>query len=476
MLPGDVGLEWAQLFPEHRRLISAGRVPPFTLFRFRQGEYGSRTLADGSVDTGGLQQHMLTMDRALAEVIPVSIHSVFTTDEPRASFQIKEPYWRGSITVHPICPSADWKKAIHTIRELLAEINPDLVHIHHPHNAIDRAIIDGLPKDIGVVASYHGAPAPVSITAPGKRGYLEKLLGRYGEYRETLAISPALYQTIVDSVDFVSRRLLGIDLGAQRACSAALRHGHGTYQVHNLSAVSQAGQQDLASFPSIVVHPPVDTDFFSPERVTEQVRTELRRLLGVPEGRPIFSYHARICPDKGQACLPEVIAEVRKLTDVPFSVVLVGPEYEVGALEHLKTEIARYGQADSFILMSGRSQEFIRDLLSISTLCLFPSFNEGLGRTAVEAQLMKVPVIAHDVGGIPEVVRHKATGCLVKPRDTLNFAREICTLLASPELRSEYGQNGRAFMINEFDYRSIAARVLENLYLPQLFNTRRALI
>lgn len=475
ILPGEVGLDWAAFLGN--RLIHADRVPAFTLFRFRQGEYGTRLLADGGIDTGGLQQEMERVDATLAEHFPVTIHVAYVAKSDREPYQISPPHWRGSICVHPISfSSGRVSENADSVLRLLSECAPDVVHLHDPHNELDREIAERIPESIGVVASNHGAPVPATAVPAARRSYVGKFIERYGEHRKKTGMTDSLALTVADTLQFLERRIRGISSVTHKVNNEALKHGHGIYHAFNLSAVSEAGKGNLNNFPSVVVHPPVDSDFFSPERVSPHANHELRYSLKLHDDRPLLLYHARICLQKGQAYLPQVIAEAKRTLQEPFTVVLVGPESEAGAVDRLHREIRRFGQEDSFVVTGGKSQTYIRDLLGISRLCLFPSFNEGLGLTAVEAQLMKVPVIAHAVGGIPEAVRHGVTGSLVAPGDVKGFAREICHLIDSPTLCAEYGHHGRELMIREFDPRRIAVQILERLYLPQLLNTGRVSI
>ncbi len=472
ILPGKVGLEWAEL--TGNRLMHVDQVPAFTLFRFRHGEYGTHVLPDGSIHTGGLEQEMERVDAILAEHFPITIHVVHVARAEREPYQFKLPHWRGKIHVHPVTLSSSRaRENAELILTLLRSRNPHIVHMHEPHSELDRIIAESIPASIGLVASNHGAPVLKDVSSVPKRNPLSKFVERYRHHRKRFGIKDSLALTATDSLQFLERRLRGHNVSTVKVNHEALKHGHRVYHAFNLSAVSKAGQGNLHNVPSVVVHPPVDPEFFSPERVPEGADRDLRASLAIDDDCPLVLYHARICAQKGQSYLPQVIARVRKSFQGPFKVVLIGPETEEGALQRLHEEIRRYGQEDAFIVTGGGSQEFIRDLLGISTLCLFPSFNEGLGLTAVEAQLMKVPIIAHDIGGIPEVVRHGVTGSLIQPGDVEGFAREISTLLNSPQLRTEYGQRGRDLMLREFDPRGIALQVLERLYLPQLLNIGR---
>jgi glycosyltransferase involved in cell wall biosynthesis len=301
---------------------------------------------------------------------------------------------------------------------------------------------------------------------------------RFSAHRESHSVPAAAYHTALDACAYVSKILLhpndqrgGI---TRKITSQVAKTGHGVYHAYNLSAVSRAGQRAFEDLPSIIMHPPGDATFFSRDLITENQMRDIREEIGTLDDRPILSYHARISAMKGQAFLPQVIAQLKAIYSQPFSLVIVGPESESGALQVLNREIERFGVRDSVAVVGGRSQDFIRGLLGVSSVCVFPTFCEGLGLTAVEAQLMEVPVVAHKVGGVSDVVREGVTGRLIKPGDARGFAEAIAGLLDSPQLRSEYGSAGRQLMKRDFSPHGLAAYAMQRLYLPQLLNCGRA--
>ncbi len=70
---------------------------------------------------------------------------------------------------------------------------------------------------------------------------------------------------------------------------------------------------------------------------------------------------------------------------------------------------------------------------------VLPSRSEGLGYVLLEAGMAGLPVVATNVGGIPEVIQHKETGILVRSGDVDELASGIDTLLVDPSLRTLLG-------------------------------------
>ncbi len=87
---------------------------------------------------------------------------------------------------------------------------------------------------------------------------------------------------------------------------------------------------------------------------------------------------------------------------------------------------------------------------SAADVFLCPSRGEALGNVIIEAMASGTPVVAFQVGGIPDLVRSKMTGILAKPWDTREFSRGILELLEDDILRNEISQRSRKLIVDEF--------------------------
>jgi glycosyltransferase involved in cell wall biosynthesis len=85
-----------------------------------------------------------------------------------------------------------------------------------------------------------------------------------------------------------------------------------------------------------------------------------------------------------------------------------------------------------------------------ATLVVVPSRVEGFGLVALEAAMMGRPVVATNVGGLPEVVQHEATGLIVDADDMGAFVRAIERLLDDPSAAREMGARARERALGRF--------------------------
>jgi len=101
-------------------------------------------------------------------------------------------------------------------------------------------------------------------------------------------------------------------------------------------------------------------------------------------------------------------------------------------------------------------QSCMPDVLASATIVVLPSYTEGLPKVLVEASATGKPIVATDIPGCRDVVRHKVNGLLVPPKDPYALAKAIWELLDSPEKRRKYGAAGRRMAVEMFDENIIA--------------------
>jgi glycosyltransferase involved in cell wall biosynthesis len=83
--------------------------------------------------------------------------------------------------------------------------------------------------------------------------------------------------------------------------------------------------------------------------------------------------------------------------------------------------------------------------------------------TLQEAQLMKKPVVATNVGGIPEIMKDNVTGFLVEKGDADGWIEKLSLLINDDQKRKTMGEAGRKFVEDNFSWNTIAKKFLEIL-------------
>ncbi|MCK4759393.1 MAG: glycosyltransferase, partial [Candidatus Aminicenantes bacterium] len=82
-------------------------------------------------------------------------------------------------------------------------------------------------------------------------------------------------------------------------------------------------------------------------------------------------------------------------------------------------------------------------ILSVFDIFLLPSLNEGMGRVLAEAMALGKPIVASNVGGIPDLVTHGKNGYLVPPQNPEELAKYTQLLLEDKDKREKMGRTGK---------------------------------
>ncbi len=104
-------------------------------------------------------------------------------------------------------------------------------------------------------------------------------------------------------------------------------------------------------------------------------------------------------------------------------------------------------------------------------IACFPSMSESFGVAAIEASACEVPVIASNIGGLPEVVIDGKTGYLVKPGNEQDLSEKMYHLVIDKELRKKMGLEGRKFVSKNYDWQE-NLKLMEK-YLYQIIEENR---
>jgi glycosyltransferase involved in cell wall biosynthesis len=217
----------------------------------------------------------------------------------------------------------------------------------------------------------------------------------------------------------------------------------------------------------VVIPSGVDTSRFQP-----LPPADFKARIGVPADRAVVGVVTRMRVRKGVDEFIRAIALLRR-TQPSAHGVIVG---EVDLDADLRQLVQSLGLQDHLTLLGRRSD--MPEVLSAFDVFVLCSHDEGMSNAILEAMAMEKAVVATDVGGTGEVVRHGHTGFLVPARDPEPLARALQEILAQPERLQEMGRLGRRIAVERFSAQSMV-RQMENLYFDlacgrQLRSTREA--
>jgi glycosyltransferase involved in cell wall biosynthesis len=184
-------------------------------------------------------------------------------------------------------------------------------------------------------------------------------------------------------------------------------------------------------------------------------RAAARRALGLPPAAFAAGVVATLRIGKGHRFLLEAWSRLQD-RDARLLVVGSGPQEEA-----LRAQVAALGLGERVVLAG--NQDDVVPWLQAMDLFVLPSLHEGVPQVIVQAQMCGVPVVATNVGGIPEAVADGVTGVLVPPEDVEALRGAIASLAQDAGRRRALGAAARDAAVRRFDLR-VMLDAMERLF------------
>lgn len=290
--------------------------------------------------------------------------------------------------------------------EVATEVKLDLLHVHYaiPHSIsafLARELNSDL-KYLPIVTTLHGT----DITLVGAdRSYLP--ITRFGILKS-------------DGVTAVSSYL------QQETCQ-----------------VFDIGCDKISIIPNFI-----DPGYYF-RRQNEQLRSKL-----APNGEKLVVHVSNFRPVKRITDCVRIFAAIQNKVKARLIMVGDGPEKAQGEW------LARQMGVSKNVCFVGK-QPGIVDYLSVADLLLLTSETESFGLSALEAMACEVPVIASNVGGLPEVIADGESGYLAEVGDIEGMAKYAIKILSSDNLQRKMGQFARQIAIEKFSTEKIMPLYLD---------------
>ncbi|MGD0123492.1 MAG: glycosyltransferase [Candidatus Limnocylindrales bacterium] len=178
---------------------------------------------------------------------------------------------------------------------------------------------------------------------------------------------------------------------------------------------------------------------------------------GIPEASPIVGVVARLEAEKGHRTLIEAWPLVLAAHPEAWLLV-VGEGSERDSLE---AQAASLGISRR-VVFTGRREDVpaVTAALDISVL---PSYREAQGLSVLEAMALSRPVVASEVGGIPEMIENGVSGLLVPPNDHVALADAIVRLLSDHPYADMIAKRGHDLVHDRFCI-ELMVNSIETLY------------
>jgi glycosyltransferase involved in cell wall biosynthesis len=215
-----------------------------------------------------------------------------------------------------------------------------------------------------------------------------------------------------------------------------------------------SGQKIIKSFASVVVNNGIDQEKFNPSKNF----TDIRKELAIDKNAILLLFIARFTAHKQPLTLIKAFALVlKKMPAIKLLMVGDGDQKEAAIILAKELSIEK-----SIIFLPFRQD--VPDILYGVNIFILPSLWEGLPIGLLEAMSMGKAVIATNVDGTCEIVRHQHNGYLIEHHNLQNELAEAIILLATDTaIREKYGANAIETVKNHFNVTHMT-RQIENIY------------
>ena len=182
----------------------------------------------------------------------------------------------------------------------------------------------------------------------------------------------------------------------------------------------------------------------------------LQQQLALSTNQSVILSVGRLSKEKGHADLLECfrqLCEEHPHLDCKLVIVGDGPERE-SLLAN-----ARASGVNERIVFTGQVAD-VAPFYAIADVCVLPSHSEGSPNVLLEAMAARVPVVATNVGGVPEIVEDEKSALLVPPGEPSSLAAGIARVLHDSNLQSRLTEAAAALVVKNHSAKDYAQSIM----------------
>ena len=243
--------------------------------------------------------------------------------------------------------------------------------------------------------------------------------------------------TVPAGADYVARQYRRLYRRLFERASWILALGQPSYEA--ICALGAFGEKTTRLMPNFV-------DF-------DRVPRQTARMVGRDDSRMKVVFTGTLVASKG---IYVVAAVAQRVTGMSFVLVGDGPsDVRAAFIRHLEGR----GLGDSVVVSDPQPNDRVLALLADADAFFFPSAREGFPFSVLEAMAVGLPIVASNVGALPEMVDVPAGGFLMPPDDVAGFADALERLRSDPKLRYDMGRHNRTQAEVRYDYDVVVKRL-----------------
>jgi glycosyltransferase involved in cell wall biosynthesis len=191
----------------------------------------------------------------------------------------------------------------------------------------------------------------------------------------------------------------------------------------------------------------IDSQFFDPEKISNEALLHLKKSLGIHPGDFVFVYVGRLTGDKG---INELLVAFKKIaTELNYAKLLLVGFFESELDPLCKETLFEIENNERVIFVP--FQKDVRPYYAVSNVLVFPSYREGFPNAVLEAGAMGLPCIATNINGCNEIIEDYENGILIPSKDTAALFMAMKKVMSDNKLRSHLQQNARPMIVSRFE-------------------------
>ncbi len=203
----------------------------------------------------------------------------------------------------------------------------------------------------------------------------------------------------------------------------------------------------------LVIFRGINTEYFDPDNLKKNSVSKLKTLWQIEENSKVILLPGRLTSWKGQELFIEAINKFKKLnSEIDFTAVILGNDQgRTVYKKKLERLVEQYDLTNNFRFIE--KCEYMPAAYMLADIIVSSSIEpEAFGRVSVEAQSMKKPIIASNIGGSNETIINNKTGILFESSNVDSLSKKIDEIINLDTLTLELmGKEGRKNVINRFN-------------------------
>lgn len=202
----------------------------------------------------------------------------------------------------------------------------------------------------------------------------------------------------------------------------------------------------------------VNTEIFQPNSENISKGCEIRKKLGILDNDIVIGYVGRLATEKGIYELYDAFKDLKKDYS-NIHLLIVGDQDGRCPIDN---KIFNEIKSDKCIHMVGRMPYNSMNIYyAAMDIFVLASYREGFGNVIIEASAMSKPVITTNIVGCKDAVKDGITGILVNVRDSNSIRFALDKLIKNSDLRISMGNNGRQWIVKDFDRKNIWRQLID---------------